>query len=58
MKYTQQQKDFIKRHKLDGITSYKKQETQEDLQKFIDNHYPIKEMEPYFEIYQSKINGT
>jgi len=54
MKYTEEQKRILKHKEMNGFTNYfKKDIQQKELQKIINNHYPIPEK---FEIYESKMN--
>ncbi len=57
MRYTDEQKRLLKHKSINGFTHYFKdrriEHKQKELQKMIDNHYPIPEK---FEILPSKMN--
>jgi hypothetical protein len=57
MKYTEEQKRFLKQEGISGFTNYFKEKRTEHKQKkiqtMIDNHYPVPEK---FEILPSKMN--
>jgi len=56
MKYTPEQKAILYEHQMLNFRPFQKEPKQQALQEMIDSHYPIKEPEEKFEIYESKIN--